>query len=133
MESPLGAASVSVLLGVLFAYVLDRLELPPFLGFFIAGVLTRFLLGVHLPEIYLQVLISLVAFEVGRQLGVSGLSPAAFFAVILETAFITGLSVLVFRLAGFKTIDALAVALMLLSSSSVLVLKLTQSLPTEAR
>ncbi|MGC9051459.1 cation:proton antiporter [Pyrobaculum sp.] len=133
MESPLGAASVSVLLGVLFAYVLDRLEFPPFLGFFIAGVLTRYLLGVHLPEIYLQVLISLVAFEVGRQLGVSGLSPAAFFAVILETAFITGLSVLVFRLAGFKTIEALAVALMLLSSSSLLVLKLTQSLPTEAR
>lgn len=79
MESPLGAASIAVLFGVLLAYLLDRAGLPPFLGFFIAGGVVGKIFEVALPEIYLQVLISLVAFEVGRQLGISGLSPAAFF------------------------------------------------------
>lgn len=133
MESPLGAASIAVLFGVLLAYLLDRAGLPPFLGFFIAGGVVGKIFEVALPEIYLQVLISLVAFEVGRQLGISGLSPAAFFAVILETAFIVGLSALLFNLIGFTIGEALIVAVMMLSSSSLLTLKFSETLPKEAR
>lgn len=76
---------------------------------------------------------ALVAFEVGRQLGTSGLSPAAFFAVILETAFIIGISIILFRIVGFTIHESIIVAVMMLSSSSLLVIKLSQSLPPEAR
>lgn len=133
MDSPLGAISAAVVLGVVFAYLLDRVGFPPFLGFFLAGVLSSRLFGISLPDIYLQVLLALVAFEVGRQLGTSGLSPAAFFAVILETSIVVGFSILLFSLVGFSILESMVVAVMMLSSSSLLVFKLTQSLIPEAR
>jgi len=39
LTNPLGEVSIAVFLGVLLAYLLDRLGLPPFLGFFLAGAL----------------------------------------------------------------------------------------------
>jgi hypothetical protein len=98
--NPLGEVSIAVFLGVLLAYLLDRLGLPPFLGFFLAGAFIGDVLDVSLSGIYLQVLLALVAFEVGRQLGTSGLSPAAFFAALIEGALIFGFSIAVFRLAA---------------------------------
>jgi len=133
LTNPLGEVSIAVFLGVLLAYLLDRLGLPPFLGFFLAGAIIGEVLGVSLPGIYLQVLLALVAFEVGRQLGTSGLSPAAFFAALIEAALIFGFSIAVFRLGGFSIAEALVVAAMMLSSSSILTYNLTQTLPEAAR
>ncbi|MEM1733013.1 MAG: cation:proton antiporter [Pyrobaculum sp.] len=133
MDFPLGSFSIAVLFGVLFAYLFDRVGFPPFLGFFVAGVLASILVDLSISDVYLQILLALVAFEVGRQLGTSGLSPAAFFAVILETAFIIGISIILFRIVGFTIHESIIVAVMMLSSSSLLAIKLSQSLPPEAR
>jgi len=76
--NPLGEVSIAVFLGVLLAYLLDRLGLPPFLGFFLAGAFIGKVLGVSLSGIYLQVLLALVAFEVGRQLGTAVFPPRRF-------------------------------------------------------
>ncbi|MEM4755206.1 MAG: sodium:proton exchanger, partial [Pyrobaculum sp.] len=129
----LGVLSLAVALGVFFAYLVDRLGYPPLLGFLAAGFIAGSVLRLSVPDILLQMLIALVAFEAGRQLGSGSLSPAAFFAVILEAAFVAGLSISVFRLMGFSLREALIVAVMLLSSSSLLVLKFTEGLPPEAR
>lgn len=133
MNSPLGEISITIFLGVLFAYLFDRLGFPPFLGFFLAGAIVGKLGAVNLPDVYLQILLSLVAFEVGRGLGISGLSPAAFFAVILESALIISLSMLLFKLIGLTLTEVLIIAIMMLSSSSILVNRFAQVLPTEAR
>ncbi|MEM1597122.1 MAG: cation:proton antiporter [Pyrobaculum sp.] len=133
MESILGAVSITLIVGVFFAYVLDRGRLPPFLGFFLAGAVVGKLLGLTMPDVYLQVLISLVAFEVGRQLGGSGLSPAAFFAVILEAALIVGFAIALLHAAGFTTLEGLVASVMMFSSSSVLAYRFSQALPPQAR
>ncbi len=129
----LAAVAASLILGVFLAYVLDSLELPPFLGFFISGFIIGKLLGVNLSYTYLQILLSLVAFEVGRQTGSAGLAPVSFFAVFLEASLIVGMSIVLFRLVGFTVAEALIVAVMMLSSSSLLTLRLSQTLPPHAR
>ncbi|ACB40394.1 cation:proton antiporter [Pyrobaculum neutrophilum] len=129
----LGEISIAVFIGVLFAYFLDRVGFPSFLGFFLAGALVGKLAGVALPEIYIQLLLSLVAFEVGRQLGAGGFSPAAFFAVIIEASLIVSFTTLIYKLAGLTLGDALVASVVMLSSSSLLTTKLVSGLPSEAR
>ncbi|MFN7105096.1 MAG: cation:proton antiporter [Pyrobaculum sp.] len=129
----LGTVSGAILLGVLLAYLMDKIGLPPFLGFFIAGVVVGRLVDLSFPGIYLQILLALVAFEVGRQLGSSGLSPVSFFAVLLETSLIMAISIVLLRLVGLTITEALIVGVAMLSSSSIMTLRLSQTLPEHAR
>jgi len=129
----LGIVSIAILLGVLLAYILDRFGIPPLLGFFLSGLVVGRLFDFSMPEAYLQVLLALVAFEVGRQLGAAGLSPAAFFAVLIEAALILGFSMALFLLVRSSVAEALVASVMMLSSSSVLALRFSQTLPENAR
>lgn len=129
----IGVVTLATLLGVSLAYIADRAGLPPFLGFFLSGITIGTLANISFPMLYLDVMIALIAFEIGRQLGFTGISPAAFFAAIIEASIIVGLSVFLLNLVGFSITQALIVAVMLFSSSSLLTFKLTQDLPEYAR
>ncbi|MCC6021213.1 MAG: cation:proton antiporter [Thermoproteaceae archaeon] len=133
MIAPVLAVSLTLLLGALLAYLLERAGLPPFLGFFLAGIAVSRALGVTAPAVYLELLLYLVAFEAGRALGVYGFSPAAFFAVILESSLIVGISLVAYRLIGVALPDAFIAALVMMSSSTVLALRFARELPGDAR
>lgn len=133
VDSALWVISASLFLGVLAAYLLDRAGLPPLVGFFLAGLLLGQATGVSLPPYVLELLLILVAFEVGRQVGYAGFSPAAIFAILIEAPITFGMALAVFHLMGLDLRMALITAVMLLSSSSVITLKLTSGMAEEAR
>lgn len=125
--------SASLFLGVLIAYVLDRAGLPPLVGFFLAGLALGQATGTSLPPYVLELLLALVAFEVGREVGYSGFSPAAIFAILVEAPLTAGMALAVFYLIGLDLKTALIAAIMLLSSSSLITLRLTAGMVEEAR
>ncbi|MEN3000148.1 MAG: cation:proton antiporter [Acidilobaceae archaeon] len=132
-------ASVTIALAVVLGYFSDRLNLSPFPGFLLAGLLVRYLaeetgllalFGVDAQTVYqastglLLFGSILIAFEVGREVGSVGFELRAASMVLLEAAAIVGLTLLATRLAGLTATEGLVVAIAFLSSSTVTVYKL---------
>ncbi|MCS7106810.1 MAG: cation:proton antiporter [Acidilobaceae archaeon] len=139
-------ASATIALAVVLGYLSDRLNLSPFPGFLLAGLLMKYLAeGTNLPALFgidfqavslasAELLLFgsiLIAFEVGREVGSVGFDLKAASMVLLEAATILGLTLLVTRIVGLTTTEGLVIATAFLSSSTVTVYKLTSILGNE--
>jgi len=134
--------AVTLVLAAILGYITDRLRVSPLLGFFIAGVLVKALLsrydlgflGVS-GELFSDVGYTLLtlggvllAFEMGREVGVVGFDPRVVYIVLVEATAIISITLLLSRALGFPILEGLVVAIAFLSSSSVTTYRLTAAL-----
>lgn len=131
--------SLALVLAALLGYITDRFRLSPLLGFFIAGLVTRFVLSEYdigflkvesefFSSVGYNLLVLsgvLVAFEMGREVGIGGFDVRLVYLVLVEATVIVSVALLVSRALGFPLIEALIVAVALLSSSSITTYRLT--------
>ena len=142
----LAFVSLVLLVSALLGYVTDRFRLSPLLGFFIGGFLVKILVSefgfggvvgvdegfftsIGLPLLTLSGV--LIAFEMGRDVGVVGFNPKLAYIVVVEAAIILGFTLLIARFLGFGHLESFVIAIVFLSSSTVTVYRLTLGLRSE--
>ncbi len=141
--------SLALLIAALLGYITDRFRLSPLLGFFLGGFLAKLLfsepllgdlLGVDegffssVGPLLLTLSGVLIAFEMGRDVGVVGFNFKLAYIVVVEASLIVGFTLLVARFLGFNYIESLVIAIVFLSSSTVTIYRLTAGLkPEEVR
>jgi len=145
----LALMSLVLLVSAFLGYVTDRFRLSPLLGFFIGGFLVKLLFSEFgLGDLFgvgegffrdvgvLLLTLSgvLIAFEMGRDVGVVGFNPKLAYVVVVEASIILVFSLLIARALGFPLLESLVVAIVFLSSSTITIYRLTMGLkPEEVR
>lgn len=141
--------SLVLVLATFLGYVTDRFRLSPLLGFFAGGFIVKLLIleydlgglfGVSesfFRDVGLLLLTLsgvLIAFEMGRDVGIVGFNPKLAYVVVVEASIILGFSLLIARALGFPLFESLIVAIVFLSSSTITIYRLTAGLkPEEVR
>jgi len=128
-----------------FSVSFERLRLPPAIGFLVAGLFTKLVLGRTVPDLfsgfnvsgfgYYLLLFSgiLIAFRIGREVGVESFDLRAATFVVLEGTAIMVLSLALLKSVGFSDREALSVGISLPSSSTTATYIIAQNLKGEAR
>ncbi|MEM1927308.1 MAG: cation:proton antiporter [Acidilobaceae archaeon] len=124
VEFELMVLGASLGLAALAGYATERLRLGPFIGAILVGMAMRLLssfIGVDLEsEAWLLLLLAamLIVFESGREVGEAGFDGRLIYAVLIEVASIFGLTLLVTAPLKLEFWERVALAIVLLSSST---------------
>jgi len=134
VQEAISLLSLSLLFGTLLSLLFEKLKLPSFVGFFLAGTVVGQTFGDFLNvEFAISLALTLIAFEIGRELGAGGFTPVSIFAVLIEAPIVLGLSFIVGYLFNFNIFEILIIAIMFISSSTIFIYKSLKELDVEVK
>lgn len=132
---PLAFISISTLLGIGLTLVLSRFRVPEVAAFFVASSLMAPIFRpdpTSLAHIFTLASI-LLAFEIGREVATRGFAAESLLILVAELAVVVPLVMIVGTFLGLSYRDVVALTLAFLSSSTPVVMTLSEGFPGDVR